>query len=446
MGENSTNTKDKPLRTSKARREKARERRALKILILVIIISVSFIAGFVTRSQVTLMSKIGIPVGDESSLNVSGTGLMGLSETYVSKSLKSTYNSLSERVAEIEEILESNSFDSVDVDASTKSVMEAVMKNTGDSYAKYYDAEEYAKLVSDSKRNSYDGIGVLFSEVDDKVSAADVFEGGEADMKGVKSGDYIKSINGQYSDDWAASEVMSSIMDSAGSSIMITWGRSQTSGDGSEESDYTVSLDVREMNQENVTSELKDDTVGYIKINQFTDSLPDLLKQRVEDLSGQGALSFVIDIRDNPGGYVSSALDCASLFVSSGTLINIETITDSTSKTRSGEVITDKKIVLIENSNTAAAAEVFASALKDNAVATVVGQASAGKGVVSATRELSFGGAIRYSAAQYTSANGNEIQGNGVKPDIAISNTEIAGVDDNQLTIACQTASSLASQ
>ena len=437
------NTKGSKTKLFKARRVHARNRRIVSGLLLFLAIALSFTLGFFFRSQIGLMTKLGVPVGEESSLNVSGSSVSA-TDKVTGQTLKSAYNSVSARIAEVEDILASNSFDSVNLDPATHAAIEAVMKNVNDYYAKYYNSEDYAKLVEDSQKNTYDGIGVLFSEVDGKVIAADVFSDSEADNKGVKKGDYVKSINGNYSDSWTFSEVTREISESHDSSIMITWGSSSSGNGKVAGADYTVTLDVSEMSEQNVTYELESNNVGYIKIRQFSDGVANTITDAVNNLTNSGATSFVIDVRDNPGGYMTSALDVAGLFVVSGTLVNIETKEETTARTTQGEIITTKPIVVLVNSTTAAAAEVFASALRDNSVATIVGQTTAGKGIVSATRELSFGGAIRYSAARYTTASGNPIQDSGIKPDVVISNSDYTGVEDNQLSIAILNASNKA--
>ncbi len=438
MSEKLNTAKTAKSRLFKARKEHARNKRIMKWLFGFFVVAIAFLCGFLFRSQVTLMTKLGVPIGSESALNVVGS--TSSSEASATRSLKSTFNSISERISEVEDILAKDSFGSVNIDPATQVAIEAIMKNLDDEYAKYYNSESYAKLVADSKSDTYDGIGVLFSETQGRVVAADVFAGGEADMKGVSKGDYIKSIDGHSSDSWTFSEVVQRINEAYDSSLLITWGKGASSESKATSSEYTVALSVSKTTQENVTYSIEEDDVGYIKIRQFSDSVPSLLTSAVSSLTSSGAKSFVIDVRDNPGGFVTSALDSASLFVASGTLVNIETKDSTTSRTTQGEIITTSPIVVLVNSNTAAAAEVFASAMHDNAVATTVGQTSAGKGIISATRELSFGGAIRYSAARYSTPSGNQIQGNGIRPDIVISNTDDTSVDDNQLSIALQNA------
>ena len=185
--------KDKA-KLSKLLKEKARTRRIVFALLGFVCLCIAFMLGFAFRSQVTLMGSLGIPIGEEADINVLKTRTK---DTATAKTaVKSVYNSISERIDEVEDILSENSFDTADLDETTKAAITSILVCTGDEYAKYYTATEYSKLINDSKENQYAGVGVLLNEMNGRCYVADVFEGSEADLKGVQSGDYVKSING----------------------------------------------------------------------------------------------------------------------------------------------------------------------------------------------------------------------------------------------------------
>jgi carboxyl-terminal processing protease len=123
----------------------------------------------------------------------------------------------------------------------------------------------------------------------------------------------------------------------------------------------------------------------------------------------------------------------------SGMVVQIQTKSATSNKSVSGNVLTNKPLTVIVNGNTAAAAEVLAAALKDSSRATLIGTTTLGKGSVQVVRELSFGGAVRYTAAYYLSPLGHGISNEGVSPDIYVNETS----DDQQLSIALETALSL---
>ena len=169
-----------------------------------------------------------------------------------------------------------------------------------------------------------------------------------------------------------------------------------------------------------------------------------LLERRsVEELEEQGATSYVLDLRNNPGGYLNQAVSVASLFINSGNVVQIQTKNGTSVKAVSGTTATVRPVVVLVNQNTAASAEVLAAAFKETQRGTIVGQTTLGKGSVQVVRELSFGGALRYTAAYYLTAQGRTIDKTGVNPDIAVYNGDSG---DAQLDYAREYASVLASE
>ncbi|WP_079536367.1 S41 family peptidase [Phoenicibacter congonensis] len=416
-----TASKNEKSKLSKLLKEKARTRRIVVVLACFVGFCIAFFLGFAFRSQVSLMESIGVPIGEESTLNRFQS--KANSDVGNNKSMKSVYNSLSKRVDEVEDLLSQNSFDSIDIEQSTTDAITAMLKSTGDSFAKYYSAAEYSKIVTESKANPYAGVGVTFNETSGRVYVADVFDGSEAELKGVKAGDYIKSINGENQVGKSAVEVRNLIANKINESLMINLVH-PLSKYGESGDEYSVSLTCASLNVPNVTSEISDG-LAYINIHQFNEDTASILSTLVKQLDSEDIKAFVIDVRNNPGGYMSGALDSASYFLKTGTLVTIESADGNQDRTTEGETITKKPVVLLTNSNTAAAAEVFVAALHDNNRASVVGEKTAGKGIFAATSELSFGGAVRYTAAKYITPNGNSIQDHGIDPDI-----DVAGVDD----------------
>ena len=190
----------------------------------------------------------------------------------------------------------------------------------------------------------------------------------------------------------------------------------------------------------NVTTELSD-SVGYIQLRQISQNSADLVRQAISDLDAQGAQAYVLDLRENPGGYLTQAVDISSYFVKSGTIVRIVTTgADETTKNATGSVLTDKPLMVLVNGNTSSAAEVIAASLQDNQRATLVGATTLGKGSVQVTHDLSFGGALRYTAAYYKSPLGHDIDGLGINPDVAIA---LSSDEDNQKSFALEMAQSM---
>lgn len=414
-----------------ARKERARTLRWMRVLLVIVCLCAAFVIGFVVRGDQQLLVTLGF-----SAPTTEGAGAPG---TAAAKD-KDVYNSLSKRVSEVEDIVKGDSLDSYDLDAATTNVFSALANTTEDTYLRYYDQARYASIMRDSSGN-YAGIGVLFSEYDGQAYAVDVFENSVAQAAGVRQGDYVVAIDGDRSQEWSMSEVVTALDRNEGDTVVVTWRRpSSLETEGGNE--YTTTLTCSTYDKKNVTSELSDDNVGSIKVRQLTQNSSSLTKQAIADLASQGATSYVLDLRDNPGGYLTQAVDLASLFVKSGTIVQIQTKDGKNAKSATGNVATDKPVVVLVNENTAAAAEVLAVALQESQRALLVGTRTLGKGSVQVTRDLSFGGALRYTAAYYLSPQGRNINGVGVTPNVSVGLSGDAS-NDNQKNLARETAQSL---
>lgn len=334
---------------------------------------------------------------------------------------KTVYNSISPRVEEIEDLLSTNSFDEYEIDEATEKMLTGLVGAIDDPYFRYFTAARYDQFVRENAATDYQGIGVLFSEYEGKIYAADVFDGSVAQLAGVQIGDILQSIDGVSQTDVTVNEVVSTIASKEGS-VVVGWTRPASLG-AVADTQFTTSLTCRDYKEQNVSASL-DGEVGCIGITQLSQNSASLVRSAIEQLSDQGARAFVLDLRDCSGGYLTQAIDTASAFVKSGTLVQIKTKNAVTNKTASGDVATAAPLVVIINERTAGAAEVLASALRDNGRAQLVGSTTLGKGSIQVIQTLSFGGAIRYTAAYYLSPSSHDIDGYGVSPDVVVDNEE----------------------
>ena len=392
----------------------------VKILGACIFVCLVFCAGFLVRGNTSLLNSLGFG------------GLAVVDQASEQKAALNNQDSVSTRIKEVESLLATDSFDSYDLNSATTSVLNALIASTGDSYLHYYDDKSYRSyLESASKADS--GIGVLFGENNGSCYVVDVFEGSKAAASGVQEGDCITSIDGTKKDDWTMPEVISALNRNDGESVYITWRRPDTSGSGGEL--YSTTLPYSSQSVPNVTYQM-DGSVVNIDIKQISSDSSALVRQVLQEAISKGATSVVLDARDVPGGYLTQAVEIASLFIPSGTVVQIQTKDTTTVKAADGESVTALPLVVITNGRTAGSAEVLAAALQEAGRATIVGTTTQGKGTVQVMQPLSFGGALRYTAANYLTSNGRAIEGSGVLPDITVSNT------DSQLMVALEVAAS----
>lgn len=411
------------------RKRDAHNIRLIKMMVSLLFVCAAFILGFVLRGNDLVVERLGLDDSTADSSQNPGLTVSG-----------NTYDSLSARVAEIQGILTNESLDSYNLDSATENVLKALADTTDDSYLRYYDEAHYAAYLKEVSA-TYAGVGILFAENNGQAYAVDVFSGSEAEAAGVQTGDYVVAIDGDRgTDGWTAAEVVKRVSRDEGNSVVLTFRRPTTlDAEGGEE--FTVTLICSNYAEPNVTTELVDG-VGYIKLAQITQNADTLVQNAITSLVADGAKSFVLDLRDNPGGYLTQAVDIASLFIGSGAIVNIQTKTTTSARNASGSVVTTLPLVVLVNGNTASTAEVIVGALQDTDRATVVGERTMGKGSVQSIVELSFGGALRYTSAYYSTPKGYAIDNSGISPDVVISdNADEEG--DEQLSLALETARSL---
>mgnify|MGYP002510198119 CR=1 FL=1 len=407
---------------------RARSYHLIRVFLFVIALVAAFLIGFALRGQSAFLQSLGFP-----------SSLTGLQDASADLSVgKNVYNSVSARMAEVEDILAADSLDTYNVDDITGAALKAFGEGSNDPYLRYYSTDRYAALLN-SQDESYAGVGVLFSEYNGQAYAVDVFEGAPAQLEGVQEGDFVVAINGDSSQTWSRSEVAAVLSQSKGSTVVITWRRpASLEAEGGDQ--FTTSLLCEEYDEVNITSEYDANrSVGYIDIKQLTQNASPLVQTAVNDLTGQGARALVLDLRDNPGGYLSQAVGVASLFMSSGNVVEVKTVDGQSAKTATGQPAFSGPVVLLVNKNTSAAAEVVAAALKESQRATLVGTTTMGKGSVQVVHELSFGGALRYTAAYYLTPEGRDIDQVGVTPEVTLDAT---GEDDPQRGYAIELAAS----
>lgn len=401
---------------ARTRKMRARNYHLIRIFIGIVIACVAFALGFAIRGSSSFLASLGFPE--------SVTGVVERTVSDSNAQEKDVYNALSPRVSEVEDILRKDSVNSYNTIDSTASTIDAFVKSLKDSNLTYYTEESYNDLMN-SPTEGYAGVGVLFSEYNGKAYAVDVFEGSPAQLEGVHEGDFVVSIFGDDSQAWSRSEVAAKLSQSAGADVVITWRRPETlEADGGDE--FTTTLACKEYEETNVTSEYdKDHKVGYIKVKQLTQNSAKTVQDAIKSLKKKGAGAYVLDMRNNPGGYLSQAVDLASLFMSSGTVVQVQTKDGQQPKGASGQPATDSPLVVIANKHTAGAAEVVVAALKESQRADmIVGSKTLGKGSVQVLHNLSFGGALRYTAAYYLTPEGHAIDGAGVAPTVSYEGSE----------------------
>ena len=295
-------------------------------------------------------------------------------------------------------------------------ILKGLMFGLGDVYSEYYTVKEFTEMVSSTKGN-FCGIGVMIRQNSETgyVDVIEVLEGGSAIEAGIKVGDCIIGVDGKMiPDDVAATDAMNMVKGEAGTKVKLTILRD----------DETLEFEMarKVIPVISVNYEMKEDKIGYIHLEQFTDAAAKQFKEAVDALTEEGMRSLIIDVRNNPGGTLTSVLAISDYLMPEGLIMYEEDKKGRKEEYKSTNV--DAKLnvpcVVLTNENSASAAEVFSGALKDHKLATIMGKTTYGKGIVQTLRMLSDGTGVKYTVRHYFTPNGNDIHGVGIKPDIEV--------------------------
>ena len=299
----------------------------------------------------------------------------------------------------------------------TAGIIQGLLDSTGDDYAMYFDPQQFQEFSEDSM-GEFGGIGVVLGEKNGSAYVVEVYEKTPAAKAKIKPNDVFVAIDGVRRKKWATEEVVKRVRGEAGTDVELVMLRPVKGHAKPEEYEVTITRAMIEV--PNVKSSLEG-TVGYVRMNQFNMRSAEELRAEFEALEKKGAKSFVLDLRNNPGGLLDQAISVSSLFVKSGTVVSVdERGREPVVHQVTGNTVTDAPMVVLVNQNSASASEIVAGALQDHKRATIVGATTFGKGSVQTVEELEDGGAVKFTIARYLTPNGRSIDGTGLTPDVVV--------------------------
>lgn len=340
-----------------------------------------------------------------------------------------------QKIEYLEKLIDQEYLGEVDNDEMAEGVYAGLVYGLGDVYSRYYTADEYAQETA-STDGAYAGIGVSIQKnKNGGVQIAECYEGGPGAEAGLQTGDVITAINDTDVTDMELSDVVSMIRENKDKTIVLTVLREN------EDSSREISVDVTDVELPSVSGEMIDESTGYIQITQFTGVTPQQYKDTFAELKDKGMERLVIDLRDNPGGLLTSVCDILREILPEGLIVYTEDKDGNREEeTCDGKNKLNMPLAVLVNENSASASEIFAGAVQDHGVGTIVGTTTYGKGVVQELRQLSDGSAVKLTVSNYYTPNGNSINKVGIKPDVEVklasvllNKDEITHEEDNQL-------------
>ena len=315
------------------------------------------------------------------------------------------------KIDQLIQLMDQAYVDKIDVDSITDDVMMEFVKRL-DPHSAYIPKEDL-EMVNSELSASFSGIGVQFSIQNDTVQVVAVISGGPCEGMGILAGDKIVMVNdSNFTGKTISNEkVMHALRGPKGTEVKISVMRS-----GSDEVyDFTITrgdIPVHSVDAKFIIEE-KGQKIGFVRVNRFGENTYDEFIAALASLKGQGATAYIVDLRENSGGYMDQAIKMANEFLSKGDLI---VYSEGRAYPRyearsngSGRFQRDSLVVLIDNFS-ASASEIFAGAMQDNDRATIIGRRSFGKGLVQQQIPFADGSAVRLTVARYYTPSGRSIQ------------------------------------
>jgi carboxyl-terminal processing protease len=297
------------------------------------------------------------------------------------------------------------------VDGAIKGMLSSLDPHSG-----YMNAEAYKEMQVDTK-GEFGGLGIQIGMKDNLLTVIAPIEDTPAYKAGIQAGDVIVKVDGESTKDMTLFDAVNKMRGPKGTPAVITVIREGWK----EPKDFKIVRDIIKI--KSVKYKIADEGIGYVKVNQFQENTADELGDAMKNLKGKGINSLVLDLRNDPGGLLNSAIDVAGEFLPPGKLVVY--IKDRAGK-KQEYFTTDKRpsydytMIVLVNQGSASASEIVAGALKDWDRAVILGMTTFGKGSVQSVIPLGDGSALRLTTAKYYTPKGISIQNTGIKPDIEV--------------------------
>ncbi len=318
------------------------------------------------------------------------------------------------KLREMQAYIDMYYLDDIDQKQMENAMYGGVVEGLGDDYAAYYDREAYSDLMEKTMGN-YCGIGAYVSQnvTTGAVTIIEPIEGSPAQKAGLQFGDIVLQVDGVDVTGKDLSEVVGMMKGEPKTKVKLQIARP------GEENYRDVIIERAEIQSETVEYRLLDEKIGYIAVSAFEEVTKQQFRKALNELEKQGQQSLIIDLRNNGGGLLDTAVDMLDRMLPEGMVVYIQ---DKNGKKdeyhSSGEESFQKPVVILVNENSASASEVFAGAMQDYGKAVLVGEKTFGKGIVQSVFELSDGTAVKLTTSKYYTPKGRNIHGTGLMPDI----------------------------
>lgn len=341
-----------------------------------------------------------------------------------------------ESIEDIYDELRSNYDGELDPEALIEGAERGLVDAVGDPFTEYL-SEEAASEFESSLNGEFSGIGAEVGIRNDRLVIVAPLPGTPAEQAGLRPGDHIALIDDEDSSQFTLDQAVARIRGDEGTKVVLTVVREDSSVE-------EIPITRAKIEVPSVTvGLLEGESIAHVRLSRFGPDTTADFKRELQSLNDKGIEKIVLDMRNNPGGLLSSAIDISSQFLdSSKTVVEVkrgERTTDL-ERAHTGGLMLDADIVVLINEGSASASEIVAGALQDNDVATVIGETSFGKGSVQELVDLGDGSLLKVTTHRWFTPDGRSISEQGIEPNQTVELTleDINADRDPQLDAAIE--------
>ncbi|WP_318614472.1 S41 family peptidase [Sporosarcina sp. YIM B06819] len=320
---------------------------------------------------------------------------------------KKLYNAYDEMLA--------NYYDEIDETAIIDGAINGMIDALGDPYSDYLNVKE-ARQLHESISSSFEGIGAEIQEKNGYINVVSPIKNSPAERAGILPNDLIIAVDGESIQGLSSSEAVLLIRGEKGTTVTLSIKR----GEAAETVDIKIVRDVIPV--ETVYTEMLEDDIAHIRITSFSEGTYAELLTALDDMEAQGMKGLIVDVRQNPGGILDTAIEISDLFVENGK--NLFQYEAKGSKpivyTASGDRKVTVPVTLVIDEGSASASEILAGAMKESADIPLVGVKTFGKGTVQSPKNLADGSNLKLTTAKWLTADGNWIHKKGIEPTVSV--------------------------
>ena len=360
----------------------------------------------------------------------------------ISKSALQSFQETVDKYKEVEELsdyIKTNYYLDVTEETLVEGMKKGIFDVLEDPYSVYMDDEEFTDYM-ESSSGEYPGIGIyLAPNADNEIEIVSPIEDTPADKAGLLAKDLIIGVNGETVNADVMDEAIATIKGEPGTPVTLTIYRP------SKKEKFDVDITREWIDVKVVKSKMIDDQIGYLRLSMFDEQSAAEFEKHLKELQASGAKGVVVDLRQNPGGYLSQCVEIADMLLGKELIVYTESRNGDDEEYYSDDQKVDVQLVVLVDNGSASASEILTGALKDHKAATIVGTTTFGKGVVQIVQPYSENTGFKLTTSQYFTPNGVSIHGIGIEPDVVIELDEAyyeienpTDADDNQLQKAIE--------